>query len=55
MQANKFQDFDFGLEGNMKEYGLVSPPELDSSKVIEAGIPIALFIAKGDMTLKSKD
>ena len=55
VQADKFQEFDYGKLGNMQEYGQILPPVYDSEKIIDAEIPIAFFAANGDMTIKTKD
>jgi pimeloyl-ACP methyl ester carboxylesterase len=44
-KTTKFQDYDYGLNGNLERYGSSSPPEFDLSR---ARIPTALFIGGSD-------
>ncbi|KAJ8719114.1 hypothetical protein PYW07_016670 [Mythimna separata] len=44
-QSGRFQMFDYGPMGNLKEYGTVSPPEYPLHKIT---LPIALFSAESD-------
>lgn len=44
-QKGKFQQFDYGSEGNIKQYGTKTPPEYPLRKIT---LPIALFSAQND-------
>ncbi|KAJ8719118.1 hypothetical protein PYW07_016674 [Mythimna separata] len=44
-QSGRFQMFDYGTMGNLKEYGTVSPLQYPVYKIT---LPIALFSAEGD-------
>ena len=48
----RFIDFDYGEERNMREYGQPNVPELDPTKIKDAGIPIALITANKDGIVK---
>lgn len=43
--SGNFQKYDFGLERNMIEYGLETPPAYDWSKMTA---PVALYWAQND-------
>jgi lysosomal acid lipase/cholesteryl ester hydrolase len=44
-QSGRFQQFDFGPEGNLKQYGTPTPPEYPVHKIT---LPIALLSAEND-------
>ncbi|KAL3280207.1 hypothetical protein HHI36_017707 [Cryptolaemus montrouzieri] len=52
MRNNRFAEYDYGLEENMKVYGSPDPPLYDLSKVVS---PVALFYSRNDMYTDHRD
>lgn len=52
MSDGRFQQFDYGVIGNIKHYGTSKPPEYDLSKIT---LPITLFWSKNDLLSDEKD
>ncbi|KAI4495300.1 hypothetical protein M0804_001501 [Polistes exclamans] len=52
IQSGKFQQFDYGLEQNLKIYNSVEPPNYDTSKI---SVPIILYYANNDWCASVKD
>ena len=55
LRSQRFEEFDYGPKMNLREYGSIFPPQLDSTLIKEAGIPIGIFVAKGDRTVLPSD
>ena len=42
-------EFDYGKEKNLKVYNQETPPVHKTAKVIDAGVPIAMYVGKHDL------
>lgn len=45
IRSGKFQQFDYGIEQNLKIYNSLEPPNYDTSKI---SVPIVLYYANND-------
>ena len=54
-KADKFQEYDYGLETNLERYGQDSPPVLDLADFANLKIPTAIFCGKNDELAVVKD
>lgn len=50
--VGKFQQFDYGIQGNIKAYGTLAPPEYSLNRIT---LPIALFSAENDWLASDAD
>lgn len=50
--SGKVADFDYGPEKNVQLYGQEKPPVIDFSPIENAGIPIAMYVAKHDLIVQ---
>ena len=55
MNVGELRDKDYGLNKNIEIYGSKIPPLLDIKKINDANIPIALFVGKHDILVKTED
>lgn len=44
-----YLEVDFGIQRNLKIYGQEVPPQVDPSKIKDAGVPIAVYVGKQDL------
>ena len=51
----KFEKYDFGPIGNQDKYNQPTQPEIDLTKIREAGIPIAMYVGQDDLLATVED